>query len=513
MDKGEELNRRVWTLFEKAGFQTKPNSQDPSEHVVTLAAGQETIQKPVDLYAGAAELGVTIVGSNKAQPRLRGFSDHLAGLAELRNGARAQAALLVVSEKRMEERERPFAQGRGVVVWDERALAYYEAVAEAIREFAKYEIIHSLGIQTKEEILQDTVLAIRLEQPAIQAGEKVELYMFSLPPDKLLKTCVVLRKASRSQWAYQRILSARRLPKIGAFVNTPDALLPTNIVVHLGASVRVDELAPDLRDDKGQIIEPSHPGHRLVALTIPLRYGSLELVDDQHRLFGFAHSDDHARRNFSLVVVGIRNISEARRSKTFVAINDNARRVDPNLVAYLRYTHEEKICRQNADLMALKIAVELNKNSPFKGAIRMLDIERQRLTLKGVTGYDLRGMIGPRGLLRRHYPNTSRAYVRVLRLYFTLVSQVFNKEWQDPGRYIIATNRGFTAFLKLLKSILRTEQKAVTRPVARRYLAVLKTTWPSWETARLPYVGARGWKEFHRDLVKTVQKQYPSFKE
>jgi len=35
-DKGAELNRRVWTLFEKAGFETKPNSNNPAEEVVIL---------------------------------------------------------------------------------------------------------------------------------------------------------------------------------------------------------------------------------------------------------------------------------------------------------------------------------------------------------------------------------------------------------------------------------------------------------------------------------------------
>jgi hypothetical protein len=46
------------------------------------------------------------------------------------------------------------------------------------------------------------------------------------------------------------------------------------------------------------------------------------------------------------------------------------------LVSYLRYTDNEKACRQNADLMAIKIVVELNKVSPFKDTIRLFDLGR-----------------------------------------------------------------------------------------------------------------------------------------
>src|SRR5205823_2499445 len=214
--------------------------------------------------------------------------------------------------------------------------------------------------------------------PRTQVGSNVEMYMFTVPADKLLKMCVVLRKAQGSAFAYQRILSKKRLPKIGNFVRTPEALLPTNIVVAMGDEVRIDDIQSDFKDVAGNKVSPSRHDHQLVSITLPLKYGSLELIDGQHRLFGFIHADDAARKNFNLVILGIRNLDETRRSMAFIAINDNARRVDASLVSYLRYTDNEKICKQNADLMAIKIIVELNKTSPFKNAIRLFDFGRQR---------------------------------------------------------------------------------------------------------------------------------------
>ena len=90
----------------------------------------------------------------------------------------------------------------------------------------------------------------------------------------------------------------------------------------------------------------------------------MELIDGQHRLFGFIHADEPARKRFNLVVLGIKELSEDRKSKAFVAINDKARRVDANLVSYLRYTDDEKTCQQNADLMAIKLVVDFKQDEP-----------------------------------------------------------------------------------------------------------------------------------------------------
>jgi len=211
----------------------------------------------------------------------------------------------------------------------------------------------------------------------------------------------------------------------------------------------------------------------------------------------------------------MRNLDEKRRSDAFVAINDNARRVDPNLVAYLRYTDDEKVCQQVADLMAIKIVVELNKVSPFKDQIRLFDFGKKKLTLKGLSGYDLRGLIGPKGSLRRLYPqNRSKTYILVLRKYFSVIKENLPKEWNDPGSYIVATNRGTAAFLKLLRSILDFENKPLTKQVSRKYISALVKHWKGgWETASLKksYVGSQGWKQFHGDMVLAIQKQYKSF--
>ena len=245
-----------------------------------------------------------------------------------------------------------------------------------------------------------------------------------------------------------------------------------------------------------------------------MEYSSLELIDGQHRLFGFAKTDPATKKAFSLVVLGLKNLADKVKQETFVAINDNSRRMDPNLVSYLKYTKDDAACQKDSELMAIRIVVDLNESTPFKGTIRLLDIGKQKLTLKGCSGYDLRGLLGPNGVLRKLYPsNKPDIYTKVVRLYFSTVRSMFKEEWDHPDKYIIATNRGVSAFLKLLKSILLTQNKKLTVAGAKKYLSPLKSR--DWEFATLAnsYVGSQGWKEFYRDLAKDIKKKHKDFKE
>jgi hypothetical protein len=105
--------------------------------------------------------------------------------------------------------------------------------------------------------------------------------------------------------------------------------------------------------------------------------------------------------------------------------------------------------------------------------------------------------------------NESAGYLKVLRMYFNTINGEFKTEWANPDKYLIATNRGITAFLKLLRSILQTEQQELTKGIAEKYIKALKKHWKGgWETSNLKksYVGSQGWKQFHDDMVDAIRK-------
>jgi DNA sulfur modification protein DndB len=333
--------------------------------------------------------------------------------------------------------------------------------------------------------------------------------------------CVVYRKAldvsGNSAKAYQRMVNKKRLPKIAEFIAQPDSILPVNIIVHLSDDVEITPLKmDDLKSTTGSKVKFTKNNTDLVRINIPMRYASLELVDGQHRLFGFSQSHyEELIKNYNLVVLGIRELTEANKTKTFVAINDNSRRMDANLVAFLKYTDDESICQRDNKLMAIKIVYELNKQHPFLNTIRLVDVGDQKITLKGFSGYDLQGLVGDRGYLRKYYLlNDSKEYISVLRMYFSLIKETFEVEWKDPNRYIISTNRGISAFLKLLKAILRHEGKQLDKSIIQKYMKALKSNWNNtWVTSDLKasYVGSQGWSNLYKDISTAIRKTIKDF--
>lgn len=513
-DKGSILNERVWRLFEKAGFETKPNSNNPAEEIVSLPKSKK--KRTLDLFACIRNLGVKIIGENTTTSKLReSFTTYVHDFQELMKTAKANGGLFVFTGVDISEQNIQYAEQHGIRVWGEENLYYYEAIVDAIGEYAKYEIIHSFGIETKESKGVHHVLALKICQPESQSD--CELFFFTATPENLLKTCVIYRKAQGSGDAYQRMLRKSRLRKIHKFVTQKYALLPPNIIVHFGEKILWDPIPTPKKDVNNKPIHlTDSKNYELGVLKIPMEYASLELIDGQHRLYGFVKAESATKEHFNLVVLGIKELSPEKRRDTFVAINDNSRRMDANLVAYLKYTDDESECQKNPELMAIKIVVELNQIFPFKDRVRLLDMGNQKITLKGFSGYDLKGLLGKRGLLRKYHPNESKVYLSTLRLYFGVLQSLFKKQWRNPDKYIIFTNRGISAFLKLLKSILKTCKKYLDKETVEKYLKPLKKRRDSyWETEKLKnaFVGSKGWKDFHRELIKTIRKKYRNFKE
>lgn len=511
-DRAKELNRKVWKLFEDAGFQTKPNEADETEETLHLPG--EKI-RTIDLSASFEKskiIGENTISKNLSEP----ITNYVNDLAKNMKFANAKAGLLVFPNIDIKQGDKDYAATENIKIWTLQELDYYQALVDTIGEIAKFEILAHFDLPTNIKTPFHNVLAIKFKQP--HSSSSVELYSFTITPTELLQSCVVYRKAQGNSKAYQRMLKKERLKNIRDFVSESNALLPTNIVVHLSDEIGWFPISVPSKSNEGRPILLTDPSScEFGMLTVPLKYASMEIIDGQHRLFGFSKADATTKEKFNLVVLGIKGLDVDLRRDTFVAINDKSRRMDANLVAYLKYTSDELQCQNNSELMAIRLAVELNtrQNSPLKHKIRLVDKGNEKITLKGISGYDLKGLISFSTLLRKHYSNNTDEFYEVLRLYFNLIKSTFKVEWKDPGKYIIATNRGISAFLKLLKSIIRTLDCKLEAKNVSPFLESLKTNWKkSWEIQKLTnsYVGSKGWKDFHRDMVAAISKDHKKFK-
>lgn len=513
---GYALNKRARNIFRGAGFEVRSQFDEGGEEEVLLKAGKK---RTIDVTAVWKESNLKIAVNCRARKKLpEPITAYVHDWSEIRTASKADKVLFVITKEMVVKEDKQYILENDMALWTEKQLDYYEVLVRTTGEFAKYEIVHSLGLRTEEEKDTHHVLSLKFSQPTMDSQS--DLFVFPMTAERLLKTAVIYRRAVEDKNAYQRILKKRRLPGIGKYLSKEESLLPTDIVVALGAKVSFDKvkLSSPISDYQGQqLLLSRERAAELVRLNIPMEYASLEVIDGQHRIFGFIKTKKNVRDNFNLLIVGLKEKGKEmptnRKRDLFVSINDTHKRMDANLVAYLKYTDSETECRRDPELMAINIVVKLNEISPFKNRIRLLDLVKgEHITLKGLSGYDLRILVGPRGTLRKYYPNNkSEEYVKVLKLYFSVISSIFMKEWNDPEKFIIATNRGITAFLKLLRQLLITTKGNLNKENVKKYISPLKDF--NWLTKDLKgvYVGTAGWRRFYDDLAEIIRKEHPKF--
>jgi hypothetical protein len=145
MDKGEKLNQKIWKLFANAGFKTRPNDVDATEEKIQLKDKKE---RTVDLAAWDDELKIKIIGENKTGSELKGtFTSLVHDYNELKKIAKADSVLFVITDKEISEADYAYAKQRGMTVWGKEEIDYYSTLVDTIGTYAKYEIVHSLGIK------------------------------------------------------------------------------------------------------------------------------------------------------------------------------------------------------------------------------------------------------------------------------------------------------------------------------------------------------------------------------
>jgi hypothetical protein len=154
-------------------------------------------------------LGVKIIGENKSRNKLdKSFTAYVHDCLELQKAAEANTVLFVSDDKDFNPEDKQYAVDRGFSFWEDEELDYYEALVDTLGQYAKYEILHSMGIKTQEQVLFHNVLALHFRQPFPNSMN--DLYVFTASPEMLLKTCVVLRKAAGRKDTYQRMVKKSR---------------------------------------------------------------------------------------------------------------------------------------------------------------------------------------------------------------------------------------------------------------------------------------------------------------
>ena len=188
-----------------------------------------------------------------------------------------------------------------------------------------------------------------------------DLYTFTISPYEILNIVHVYRQdelpslEDSSTYNYQRALIPDKLKKIREnLLTNPDFIFPSNILVILSKECRY---VGDREDENS-------------FLHIPGKYGSISVIDGQHRLFSYADPKVKSimQDDCKIMVTAVNFKTENQEiinkfsAKVFLEINMNQTKVE--------ITHTDKIAYElgskEPKVIATKIIVNLNTRQNFK---------------------------------------------------------------------------------------------------------------------------------------------------
>jgi len=297
-------------------------------------------------------------------------------------------------------------------------------------------------------------------------------YNFLISPHDLLKIAYISHKAKTSEndlETYQRQVKPSRLKAIGRYIDN-DGKFPTNIVVNLKASNPLQFDRSQQKDD----IEETTTGF----LHLPGLYGSAWVIDGQHRLYGYAHSNRKPEDDKSVVpVLAYENLPIREEIKLFVDINTEQVKVPAILVKEIvsSLDIDDPDPRKRLDAMEARVVLLLDGCEPTKDRILTVSAQRDHekcLTLNnfsdGISDNSLLGtaqrtaktkgyiVAGPLSDQSDDSKLTMQKAVAALSKYLDLFASKLKEHWNlgDAKGGYLCTNNGIRALLRLFGKVI-----------------------------------------------------------
>jgi DGQHR domain-containing protein len=268
-------------------------------------------------------------------------------------------------------------------------LTYFQRLTGFLKTAARYQF---LGRYLRGE----GVDGLRTNVPATQGrmGGHV-FYNFLMSPHDLLKITYISHKAKTSNddlETYQRMVKPSRLKAIGRYIDE-GGKFPTNIVINIKADRGLNF------DIKERLLDDTATG----VLHLPGLYGIAWVIDGQHRLYGYAHSERGPERDRTVVpVLAYQNLPINQEIQLFVDISTRQVKVPRNLVneiiSSLNINDPDPKKRLDAIHARLTIRLDEYPTSPVRDRILTVAQDKSHfrcLTLTSfVDGLSDNGLVG-----------------------------------------------------------------------------------------------------------------------
>jgi DGQHR domain-containing protein len=287
---------------------------------------------------------------------------------------------------------------------------YFFALGKTIQRSARVEFFSYLKLDWQD--VGDGVLKAS-GQSHDYAGQLLPDSMSSFPagyrvvsfyadPESLIAGAYVLRRDGwrDSSHLYQRILVRSKIAKMRRYLVDQKRVFVNNVIVTLPADTPLN----DPKAKGANVPEKELNKARPVAVSIPVGYGTVGIIDGQHRVFCYHEGDDiheakiaQLRKRQHLLVTGIiypPDVKEKARlefeARLFLEINDTQTRARPAL----RQDIETIVRPFSGIAVARRVIAQLAKHGPYAGLFQLAYFDSSsKIKTSSIVSYGLRPLV------------------------------------------------------------------------------------------------------------------------
>lgn len=353
-----KLKKDIYALLTGLGYECKAKYDDAKRKLIDQSTGQDLVESDGVYYHLPTQTVIYTEATTKGsgvtdyiREKHQKFSQYYREVEAQTNvpGNVINRILLIIADNKPGGDLSGLDQTtiKFVVLESAELKNYYLYLLKRLGPYLKYEFNAALGIKTNENPKVVQAITVNL------AGHTV--YVFELSVEDIIKTCYAFRKKDVMDEGYQRLLKDGKLKDLSTFLKSGNAnLFPNSILINL----------------HNKLEQPVEKGYGIVELKYPMQNGSFNIIDGQHRVYGYCKSglDLSAHK---LIVAAFKDIPDASDEiRFFLKINKTQTPIDPTLLSLLMakvdFKKEEKEFWRSQNL---KLALKLSESGLYQTAI------------------------------------------------------------------------------------------------------------------------------------------------
>lgn len=541
-----QFEEKTWRVFSKLGFDEINKDRN---FRIPISSNDSVNSKQIDIFVKDSNVALVIECKsskelNKKSLRneineINGYKNQIIKAIKTKYDRDLKIGFIITTKNIiLSESDLSLAESYNIKIISEEKLDYYETLSKQIGSSSKYQLL--------AEIFENQgIKNLNCKVPAIRSKVNGNFfYSFMIEPSKLLPITFVAHKikTDTEMKSYQRIIQKKKLEKIRKYIIDDKGIFPNSIILNFRTNDK--KLNFDLIQNQGE-----YGNAKFGILHLPAKYKSAWIIDGQHRLYGFADTEEADKA--SIPVIAFENLTASEQSTYFVDINSKQTNVPKNLLQELYASLLWESDKEDDKLLALisKICSDLGQevDSPIYNKIKSSNSSDGReapLTLNTLTDalrkYKLvaeidvkhNRIISYKALYSIKSPVMDNSLIRskkILKIYLNYFKEEIPDNWNlapHEGGYL-CSNNGLTALLILFSEILKHLEKEINadlmylqeedlmdnnvKPLLNPVIIFFKNATSKEYKDYKSQQGASGQRKCAFELMAKINKVFPEF--